>query len=144
MALSVLRHHCFEGGSGWLVAYRPPEEPGKMMPVHGALVVKYTFPVFLCCFTWLCKSPEPHRPPGSRFWKIFWVVEAGVLPPSSLRSLAGHGGPVLSGPDEVLFVPSQAFLNPGWPCADQAFVEGALCPVVDRFSNWEVISCDCK
>lgn len=25
-------------------AYRPPEEPGKMMPIHGALVVKYTFP----------------------------------------------------------------------------------------------------
>ena len=25
-------------------AYRPPKEPGKMVPIHGALVVKYTFP----------------------------------------------------------------------------------------------------
>jgi len=70
------------GGSRVPGACRPLEEPGKMVPFHGALVVKYTFPAFPHCFTWLCKLPELRRAPGSRCWRIFCVVEGGVPPPS--------------------------------------------------------------
>lgn len=77
-------------------ACRLLEEPSKMVPVHGALVVKYTFPSLSLPFyfgSMSCLSCEELLALGT-----FWVAEGRAPPPTSLQSLGSDdGGPVLWG-----------------------------------------------
>lgn len=113
------------GREGVAGAYRPLKEQDEMVPIHGILLVKYTFPSvslvfyfgsasYLSCELLLALDAQGYF--GWLKVECFCYLPFGLWAAVKPRSSCAL----------VLLLKSyfllQALLNPGWPCTNQALV----------------------